>query len=149
LEQKEVAPDRPGAEGAQTFVSSGEALPDEEVEIVDPMSATRCAAGRVGEIWVSGPSVARGYWGRPSETEQTFGAHLANGEGPFLRTGDLGFFHDGQLFVTGRLKDLIVIRGRNLYPQDIELTVEQSHADLRSGAGAAFSVEAGDEERLV
>ncbi|MET0646791.1 MAG: condensation domain-containing protein, partial [Pyrinomonadaceae bacterium] len=149
LEQNEVVPARAGAEGARMFVSSGEALSDQEVAIVEPESATLCAAGRVGEIWVSGPSVARGYWGRPSETEQTFGARLAGHEASFLRTGDLGFFHDGQLFVTGRLKDLIVIRGRNLYPQDIELTVEQSHGDLRPGGGAAFSVDAGNEEQLV
>ena len=100
---------------------------------------------------MAGPSVARGYWDRPEETAETFGAcEAGTGEGPFLRTGDLGFLDDdGELFVTGRLKDLIIIRGRNHYPQDIELTAARSHAGLRAGSGAAFSVEAGGEERLV
>jgi len=85
---------------------------------------TACAPDEVGEIWVSGPSVTRGYWNQPEETERTCRACLkATGEGPFLRTGDLGFMKDGELFVTGRLKDLIIISGRNLYPHDIELTV--------------------------
>ena len=89
-------------------------------------------------------------WNRPEDTEQTFRARLSDkGEGPFLRTGDLGFIHAGQIFVTGRLKDLIIIRGRNHYPQDIERTVERSHEALRADGGAAFAVEVGDEERLV
>src|ERR1044071_351010 len=97
-----------------------------------------------------GSSVAQGYWNRPEQTEQTFHAYvLTSGEGPFLRTGDLGFLKDGELFVTGRLKDLIIIRGRNHYPQDIELTVERSHPALRPGCGAAFSVDVEGEERLV
>src|ERR1044071_5083136 len=97
-----------------------------------------------------GSSVAQGYWNRPEQTEQTFHAYvLTSGEGPFLRTGDLGFLKDGELFVTGRLKDLIIIRGRNHYPQDIELTVERSHPALRPGCGAAFSLNVNDEERLV
>jgi acyl-CoA synthetase (AMP-forming)/AMP-acid ligase II len=104
----------------------------------------------VGEIWVSSPSVAQGYWNRPEETERTFRAYLADtGEGPFLRTEDLGFLKDGELFVTGRLKDLIIIGGRNLYPHDIELTVEQSHPAIRPGCCAAFSVDVADEERLI
>src|SRR5262249_4037253 len=96
------------------------------------------------------PCVARGYWNRPEETEQTFRAYLADsGEGPFLRTGDLGFLHDGELFVTGRLKDLIIIDGRNHHPQDIESSAEQSHPTLQPGCCAAFSVEVDEEERLV
>jgi acyl-CoA synthetase (AMP-forming)/AMP-acid ligase II len=111
---------------------------------------TQCAPDEVGEIWVSSPSVAQGYWNRPEETERTFQAYLADtGEGPFLRTGDLGFLQDGELFVTGRLKDLIIIGGRNLYPHDIELTVEQSHPAIRPGCCAAFSVDVADEERLI
>src|SRR4029079_5823951 len=97
-------------------------------------------------------SVAAGYWERPEETAETFGAHLdvaGVGEGPYLRTGDLGFLAGGELFLTGRSKDLIVLRGRNHYPQDLELTVERSHPDLRPGAGAAFAVEEGGGERLV
>lgn len=99
---------------------------------------------------MSGSSVGQGYWRRPEETQQTFQAYLADtGEGLFLRTGDLGFLHNGELFVTGRLKDLVIIRGRNHYPQDIELTVDESHPALRSGYGAAFAVEVEGEERLV
>jgi acyl-CoA synthetase (AMP-forming)/AMP-acid ligase II len=133
----------------RTLVGCGRAMPDTKIVIVHPESLTPCASGVVGEIWVSGPSVAQGYWNRPEETERTFRAHLNTGEGPFLRTGDLGFLKDGELFVTGRLKDLIIIGGRNLYPHDIELTVEQSHPAIRSGCCAAFSVDVADDERLI
>jgi amino acid adenylation domain-containing protein len=135
---------------ARTLVSSGKTLPGQKVIIVDPQSMTECLGGEVGEIWVSGPSVAAGYWNRPDQSRYTFDAHVSNtGEGPFLRTGDLGFILDGELFVTGRLKDLIIIRGVNHYPQDIELTVEETHTSLRRGCGAAFSVEIGDDEQVV
>jgi amino acid adenylation domain-containing protein/non-ribosomal peptide synthase protein (TIGR01720 family) len=134
----------------RSLVGCGGKLLDQQIVIVHPDSSTRCAADEVGEIWVSGPSVAEGYWNRPEETERTFQAYLSEtGDGPFLRTGDLGFLQDGELFVTGRLKDLIVIRGLNHYPQDIELTVERCHAALRPGCGAAFSIEMAGEERLV
>src|SRR5208337_5321783 len=132
------------------LVGNGGAPPDHEIIIVDPEKQTPCEGDRIGEIWIAGPSVAQGYWNRPEDSEQTFRARLADkGEGPFLRTGDLGFIYAGQLFVTGRLKDLIIIRGRNHYPQDIERTVERSHEALRAACGAAFAVEVGDEERLV
>jgi acyl carrier protein len=104
----------------------------------------------VGEIWVSGLSVALGYWNQPQATQQAFNAYLSGtGEGPFLRTGDLGFMQAGELFVTGRLKELIIIRGRNHYPQDIEWTVQASHDALRASGGAAFSIEVNGVERLV
>jgi acyl-CoA synthetase (AMP-forming)/AMP-acid ligase II len=136
--------------GGQTLVGCGKALMNQRVLIADPVKLTACASDEVGEIWVSGGSVAGGYWNRPEETEQTFHARLADtGEGDFLRTGDLGFMHDGELFITGRMKDLIIIRGLNHYPQDIELTAERSHPSLRPGCGAAFSVTAAGEERLV
>ncbi|MEN6484331.1 MAG: aminotransferase class I/II-fold pyridoxal phosphate-dependent enzyme [Syntrophobacteraceae bacterium] len=132
------------------LVGNGGAPPDDEIVIVDPEKRNPCKNDEIGEIWISGPDVAQGYWNRPEDSERTFRARLAeNGKGPFLRTGDLGFIHAGQLFVTGRLKDLIIIRGLNHYPQDIERTVERSHAALRAGCGAAFAVEVGDEERLV
>jgi amino acid adenylation domain-containing protein len=135
---------------ARAVMSCGGVLPDEKVVVVHPESLTRCLPDEIGEIWVHGPSVAQGYWNLAEETEQTFHATLAEmSEMKFLRTGDLGFLDDGQLFVTGRLKDLIIIRGVNHYPQDIELTVEQSHPALRPGSGAAFSVEQNGEERLV
>lgn len=134
----------------RTLVSIGASHPDQKILIVNPETRTECEPAHVGEIWVAGPSVAQGYWQRPEETAYTFQAHLADsGEGPFLRTGDLGFMQDGELFITGRLKDLIIIRGSNHYPQDIELAVEQSHPALRPACGAAFSVDVAGEERLV
>ncbi len=138
------------SESAKEVVSSGKPRLDGQVAIVDPVSHTQCAADGVGEIWVAGSSVAQGYWQRPTETEETFRAFLADtGEGPFLRTGDLGFIQDGELFVVGRLKDTIVIRGLNYYPQDIELTVEPSHPALRDGCGAAVCVDIEGESQLV
>jgi acyl transferase domain-containing protein/acyl-CoA synthetase (AMP-forming)/AMP-acid ligase II/acyl carrier protein len=134
---------------ARLLVGCGRSLGDESIAIVDPETGAEAGPGRTGEIWVSGGSVAQGYWGRPEETERTFRARLPSGNGPFLRTGDLGFLEDGELFVTGRLKDLIIIRGRNHYPQDLEWSVERSHPAIRPGCGAAFSIEEGGEERLV
>ena len=138
------------AKEARTLVGCGRVLADQEIAVVDPQALIRCPPDRVGEVWVSGPSVAQGYWDKVEETERTFRAYLADtGEGPFLRTGDLGFLHQGELFVTGRLKDLVIVRGRNHYPQDIELTAEQSHVALRPDCCAAFSVDVQGEERLV
>ncbi|HEX8650761.1 MAG TPA: amino acid adenylation domain-containing protein [Pyrinomonadaceae bacterium] len=135
---------------AQVLASCGQAVPGQKIVIADPATLTRCLPGQVGEVWVSGPSVAEGYWNQEELTKQTFHAYLADtDEGPFLRTGDLGIFRDGELFVTGRLKDLIIIRGNNHYPQDIELTVAESHPALRPGSGAAFALEIANEERLV
>lgn len=132
------------------MVGCGKTLGDQRIEIVNPETCIPCAPGEEGEIWVSGKSIAQGYWRHPEETQRTFGATLKDtGEGPFLRTGDLGFLKDGELFVTGRIKDIIIIRGQNLYPHDIELTAERSHPSLRPGCGAAFSVESDGEERLV
>jgi acyl-CoA synthetase (AMP-forming)/AMP-acid ligase II len=138
----------PGRE-VQHVVGCGRPIEGQRVLIVDTQTRQPCPQAQVGEIWVAGPSVARGYWQRPAETARTFGAYLANGEGPFLRTGDLGVLQDAELFVTGRLKDLIVIDGRNLYPQDIELTVEQAHPAVRAGHCVAFADEQEGEERLV
>ncbi|MEH1779536.1 MAG: amino acid adenylation domain-containing protein [Nostoc sp.] len=132
------------------FVSCGRVIPQLEVAIANPETLSSCKADEIGEIWVSGPSVGQGYWNRDQETAETFHAYLSDtGVGPFLRTGDLGFLQNNQLFITGRAKDLIIIRGRNLYPQDIELTAERSHPSLNSGASAAFTVEVNNEERLV
>ncbi|MCC5632732.1 amino acid adenylation domain-containing protein [Nostoc sphaeroides CHAB 2801] len=132
------------------LVGCGRSVPQQQVVIVNPESSTRCQDGEIGEIWVSGPSVGKGYWNRQAETEQTFHAFLQDtGEGPFLCTGDLGFLDNGEVFITGRAKDLIIIRGRNLYPQDIELTAERSHPSLRAGGNAAFCVEVDAQEQLV
>lgn len=142
----EVAPpDRP----ARVLVGCGEEAEGQEIAVVDPETRRRAPAGRVGEIWVGGPSIAGGYWGRPEETREVFDARLeADGGGPFLRTGDLGFLHQGRLFVTGRLKDLLILRGRNHYPQDLEASAEASHSALRPGCSVAFSLEVDGEERL-
>ncbi|NER47858.1 MAG: alpha/beta fold hydrolase [Symploca sp. SIO1A3] len=135
---------------SQEIVGCGSSCLDQKVAIVNPESLTECNNTEVGEIWVSGESVAQGYWRRIEQTEQTFRARLADtGEGPFLRTGDLGFVLDGELFVTGRIKDVMIIRGQNHYPQDIELTVQKSHPALRFDCGAAFTVEFQGSERLV
>src|SRR6185369_10621583 len=144
---REVAPED---EQARVLVSNGAPPSEQQVRIVNPETLIECASDEVGEVWVSGSSVTRGYWNRPEETRQTFGAYLADtGEGPFLRTGDMGFLRDAELFITGRLKDLVIIRGLNHYPQDIELTAEGSCAALRPGCGVAFSVEVEGEEQLV
>ena len=134
----------------QTLVGCGWTTIDTKIVIVDPETLKPSLPEIVGEIWVSGATIAQGYWGKPQETQETFQAYLADtGAGPFLRTGDLGFIKDGELFVTGRLKEVILIRGRNNYPQDIELTVQNSHPALRPSCGAAFTVEVKEEERLV
>ncbi|MGW4400384.1 AMP-binding protein [Amycolatopsis nivea] len=129
------------------LLSCGPSLPGQRVEIVDPASGRPLPDGRTGEIWVSGPSVAAGYWRQPDLTARTFHARLDGGGPDFLRTGDLGFRHDGELVVTGRSKDLIIIRGRNHYPQDLELTAETAVPELRPGCSAAFT--AGDGELVL
>ena len=135
---------------ARTLVSCGRNWQELQVAIVDPDTTTRCAMDRVGEIWISAPSVAQGYWNLPEETERTFRARLPNGnEETYLRTGDLGFFHEDRLFIAGRLKDLIIVAGRNHHPADIEQTAAASHPAVQTDGCAAFSVEEGGEERLV
>ncbi|HET6974042.1 MAG TPA: amino acid adenylation domain-containing protein [Pyrinomonadaceae bacterium] len=133
-----------------SVVGCGALEHDPEVVIVNPETFVRCAPGEEGEIWISGPSVAAGYWNQPEETASVFHARLADGDrGPYLRSGDLGFVGSDELFITGRIKDLIIIRGRNLYPHEIERTVEKSHPSLKPGCGAAFSIADEGEERLV
>ncbi len=148
LEQGQAAPGE--GEQARLLVGCGQGLDGQFLLIVDPATGAPRPDGAVGEVWLSGPSVGQGYWNRPEETERTFRARPVGGDGhAFLRTGDMGFLHDGELVLTGRLKDLIIIRGVNHYPEDIEQTVERCHPALRPGCGAAFAVEIGGEERLV
>ncbi|MEA5574015.1 non-ribosomal peptide synthetase [Calothrix sp. UHCC 0171] len=150
LLENRVIPASVKTNSVQTFVSSGYNVENHQIVIVNPETLQRCSDNQVGEIWVRGASVAQGYWRKNEETAATFFAYLADTQtGPFLRSGDLGFLQNGELFVTGRLKDLIIIRGRNYYPQDIELTVEKSHPALKSSASAAFSVEMNRQEQLV
>ncbi|HEX2417967.1 MAG TPA: AMP-binding protein, partial [Micromonosporaceae bacterium] len=137
--------------GARTpQITCGQALGEQRLVIADPETADECPTGTVGEIWLSGPSVARGYWDRPEETDETFRARLrSDPDRHYLRTGDLGFLDaNRELVVTGRRKDLIIIRGRNLYPQDLEHTVETEVPWLRPGCTAAFPVAGESGERV-
>ncbi len=139
---------RPVPSGAgRELASSGQVI-GQEARIVDS-AGQELPSGQVGELWLRGPNITAGYWQRPEETREIFGATLAQGDGPWLRTGDLAFLHQGELFICGRKKDLIIVRGRNLYPQDIEHSVERSSRVLRAGCSAAFSVDDGTVERLV
>jgi acyl-CoA synthetase (AMP-forming)/AMP-acid ligase II len=123
------------------MVGCGFSWMGQEVWIVEPDTHQRMPIGKIGEIWVRGESVGLGYWNRPDESEFSFHARTADGEGPFLRTGDLGFMHDGELYVTGRIKDVVIVRGRNHHPQDIEETVQGVHESLRKGNGGVFDYE--------
>jgi len=147
LARGEIAERDAADPGARDLIGCGGPLA-QEVIVVDPETHTVCPSDRVGEIWISGRSVARGYWSRPDETSAVFGARLANGVGPYLRTGDLGCLRDGELFVTGRLKDLLIVRGENHYPEDLELTVQAAHAAVRPGCVAAFALERPDGEQV-
>jgi 7-keto-8-aminopelargonate synthetase-like enzyme/acyl-CoA synthetase (AMP-forming)/AMP-acid ligase II len=143
------AVDQSGESSAQRFVSCGLPAPEVTVLSVDPQTSTRKPDGEVGELWVASPSIAQAYWGKPEQTEAQLRAHLPGDPNTFLRTGDLGFIVDGRVYVTGREKDLLIVRGRNLYPQDLERVAEDSHAALRSGRSAAFAVLRDDEEQIV
>jgi len=149
LKMDRIIPATPDSKGVQTIVSCGRPVLNTEIVIVRPDSLRECGDNQVGEIWIGGPLVAGGYWNRAIETQNTFKAFTTSGRGPFLRTGDLGFIGNGEVFVTGRLKELIIIAGRNHYPQDIELTVESSHEAVKPGGCAAFSVDVDGEERLA
>jgi acyl-CoA synthetase (AMP-forming)/AMP-acid ligase II len=150
------------APGGHRVASVGFPYLEQRIEIVDPATGRLAEPGAIGEIWVQGSGVADGYWNEPEATAETFGWRLAgdgggdgqgdgdgDGDGEFLRTGDLGFTTGGELFVVGRLKELVIVRGRNIYPGDIEATVQASHPSLRPGCGAAFAVESEDGEALV
>ena len=142
-----VAADHPDA---RELVGCGSVLPGQQMRIVDPVNYRQLPEGRVGEIWVDSPSVGLGYWKNPGATQETFQAKLSDStSGTYLRTGDLGFFHEGELFVTGRLKDLIIVRGVNRYPQDIEQTVARSNNHVQAGAVGCFSVDISGRERLM
>ncbi len=150
LERGRIMVTDPASEKSTTFVGCGYSRLGQEIAIVDPETCRRCAQDRVGEIWIHGPSVSQGYWNRGEETAAFFKAQIQDtGEGPFLRTGDLGFMRDNELYITGRLKDLIIIDGLNHYPQDIELTVAECHPAIRLGASAAFSADIDGQEKLI
>lgn len=130
------------------LVGCGDAS-DHEVRVVEPGTGRELPEDTVGEVWLRGPSVARGYWGREDATDETFGAHTADGDGPFLRTGDLGALRDGELYITGRLKDMLIVHGRNLYPHDVEHELRLHHPQLATLSGAVFGVLEPDEELVV
>ena len=136
-----------GAAGARTYVSNGAETDGQDVRIVDPETLQTLPEGRVGEIWVGGEEIAWGYWGNEAATAATFRAVPADGaedvarEGPFLRTGDLGFLQDGHLYVTGRLKDMMILRGQCHYPNDLEASLVGAHPAIVGGAAAAFTIQ--------
>lgn len=147
------SPSTVGIPGAATSIrraaGSGQVLDGWEIAIVDPHAHHPLGHGAVGEVWIRGASAARGYWNQPRLSQLTFQAYTAAGHGPYLRTGDLGFFEDGELFITGRLKELLIVRGKNHSPHEVELTIEQSHPWLKPHSGAVFAVDNGDGERVI
>ncbi|CAM5595333.1 Fatty acyl-AMP ligase OS=Streptomyces alboniger OX=132473 GN=CP975_27370 PE=4 SV=1 [Streptomyces alboniger] len=153
LREGRAEPCGASAHGTVPVVGSGHTVAGTRVRIVDPVTRQACPEGRVGEIWITGPCVAGGYRGRPESSEDTFRARVAEEHGgsgiAHLRSGDLGFLHGGELYVTGRLKDVIIRKGRNHYPQDIELSAERSAPGLQPNCAAAFADDDGDRESLV
>jgi acyl-CoA synthetase (AMP-forming)/AMP-acid ligase II len=150
LEQNQVTEVNGNQEGARSLVSCGQAWLDSKLLIVDSQSLIPCLPNQIGEIWVSSPGLGKGYWNEPEQTDRTFRAYLKDtGVGPFLRTGDLGFLQGGDLFITGRLHDVLVFWGFNHYPQHIEQSIEQCHPAFRVNSSAAFSVPVNGEDRLV
>lgn len=138
------------AEDSVSLIGCGRVWPEHHLAIVDPDTGTRRVEGLVGEVWVAGPSVTQGYWRQPAATESTFHALLAGRSTErFLRTGDLGFLEAGELYITGRMKDIIIIAGRNYYPQDFETAVEDNIEEIRPGCCAAFATQAEEHEMLV
>lgn len=133
----------------QKVVSCGVASENHEVRIVDPSSKETCHEGTTGEVWLRGPSVAEGYWNLPTETKKTFQAFTKCGEGPFLRTGDLGFIDKSELFLCGRIKNSMIFHGKNYYPQDIEYAIQKGHVAFSGKQGAAFSILKQTDEVLV
>jgi acyl transferase domain-containing protein/acyl-CoA synthetase (AMP-forming)/AMP-acid ligase II/acyl carrier protein len=150
LERNELIETAPEDKGTRTLVSCGHTWLGQKIRIVEPESLIHLGDSQVGEIWLAGPHITQGYWEQAEASARAFRGYIPEtGEGPFLRTGDLGFLKDGELFINGRLKDLIIIRGRNYYPQDIEWTVQQGHPGLRAGCVAAFSIDVEGTEHLV
>ncbi|MEA2877720.1 MAG: hypothetical protein QOF14_2916 [Hyphomicrobiales bacterium] len=150
--QGNVIRDPSDRDDAHVLVGCGYSIPDSRLAIVDPQTLRRLPADTVGELWIEGPHVARAYWDNPDASATSLQVRIEGESGDWLRSGDLGFLDStGQLFITGRIKDLIIIRGTNHYPQDIELTVERAHPALRQNGGAVFSVpdERGEETLVV
>lgn len=149
LRKDKVRPCPPFVPSAQPLVGCGTRILDETIVVVNTATRQPCADGQIGEIWISGKHVAQGYWGRPESTRETFHAYLPDGRGPFLRSGDLGFLKNGELFITGRLKDVIILQGAKHYPQDIEASVQAGIAAVRPDAVAAVGVTGAVGEQVV
>jgi acyl-CoA synthetase (AMP-forming)/AMP-acid ligase II len=150
LEQDQAIITPKRTEDTRTLVSCGQNLSGQKIRIVNVETLTPCLAGEVGEIWLRGPCVTKGYWDKPEETEFTFGARLSDSEeGPFLRSGDLGFIYEGELFITGRIKNLIISNGKNHYPHDIERTTESAHPAIWPAGCAVFSINGSERERII
>ena len=131
------------------FVGCGAEVDGETIRVVEPQHRTVLPDGQIGEVWVQGPNVAKGYWNKPELSERALRAQLSDGSGAFMRTGDLGYLRGGELFIVGRLKDIVIIRGRNYFPDDLENAVESAHRALRPGCSAVFAVDRADAEHLV
>jgi acyl-CoA synthetase (AMP-forming)/AMP-acid ligase II len=150
LERGELHEVEAGAPRARSIASCGPRFVDFDLAIVDPETGTELSEGQMGEIWLSGPSVSPGYYRNAAATAGVFQARLRpTGRGPYLRTGDLGFVIDGELYVAGRLKDLIIMAGRNIYPHDVERSVESVDGSLDVGCAVAFSIDDGRREHLI
>jgi acyl-CoA synthetase (AMP-forming)/AMP-acid ligase II len=134
---------------ARILTGNGSAAPGVSLRIVDPMTRETSPDGTMGEIWVGGESVSEGYWNKQELNQEMFQAHTARGEGPFLRTGDTGFLSGGQLFIAGRIKDLIILGGKNHFPEDLEVLVRECHPAFAGMPGAAFPVDIQGQESLV
>ena len=139
-----------GDEHTQALVSSGQSLLDQDLRIVDPKTRLQCPEQIVGEIWIAGDHIGGGYWQKPEVNREVFQAWIDGSDaGPFLRTGDLGYLSGGELFVTGRLKDVIIIRGANYYPQDIETSIEAADGAINGGGVAVFGLSGEQQERVI
>ena len=150
LEQRKVIQVQENEVNSRVLIGCGKLVKNMVMKIVDPDTMQECAPDAIGEIWLQGNNVAQGYWKKEEKTKETFQAYITDTtEGPFLRTGDLGFVYEGQLYVSGRIKDIIIIDGRNHYPQDIEKTAEASHIAVTNNATGAFSIEKDNAEKLV
>lgn len=149
LQCKIVQPATDQSDMTTHIISCGRASPEHQTCIVDPTSMQALDEKSLGEIWLAGSSISSGYWQKPDENRDIFQANIVGRTGNYLRTGDVGFLYDGQLYITGRMKDLIIIRGANHYPSDIEFSVQQAHEALSPGAIAAFAVDINGQERLA
>jgi acyl-CoA synthetase (AMP-forming)/AMP-acid ligase II len=149
LGKDRIVSSHPAAHSAQCFVGCGHSVLDETLVIVDTRTLQCCPDNQIGEIWVAGKHIACGYWNRPHETRETFQAYLNDGRGPFLRTGDLGFLENGELFITGRLKDVIILHGVKHYPQDIEASIQTSVAEVRPEGVATVGIPGPAGEQVV